>query len=264
MRALRCGVLRLLPVRLAKPWRISSSSSAWWPVRADFAYVAGTSRIRTREPYALLGSVTGMSCSRRRSGLVVGVAAALLLAGCGSPGGVDPGAASSPAALSPPLPFAAASNSPGPQRPRSVSLKIVDPCAVLSGAQRKALALDGDPRPFTVPTFDNAKACGLRDSTHALAASLTLVTTMGIDVWTNGSFKADARPVRVADFPALVVRTPGQATSCDVEVDVADLQFLDVRLGDNGNTVPPSLDQLCQGAQQVATAAVMSLLSPTP
>jgi hypothetical protein len=47
---------------------------------------------------------------------------------------------------------------------------------------------------------------------------------------------------------------------CNVEVDAADNEFLDVMFRDGGNTPPIPQDALCQGAQQVADDAVSSLL----
>jgi hypothetical protein len=63
----------------------------------------------------------------------------------------------------------------------------------------------------------------------------------------------------VSGYPALVVRTPGLRTVCNVEVDAADNEFLDVMLRDGGNKTPIPQDALCQGAQQIAADAVASL-----
>ena len=69
-----------------------------------------------------------------------------------------------------------------------------------------------------------------------------------------------AEQTTVAGFPGLTVRTPGMDTVCNVEVDVAEGQFLDVMFRDGGNERAVKQDTLCQGAQRAAEAAVAGLL----
>ena len=68
-----------------------------------------------------------------------------------------------------------------------------------------------------------------------------------------------ARTIHLFGFPALVVRTPQLNLACNVEVDVADGQHLDVLYRDDGAQPPASLDQLCAGAQRVADVSVSAL-----
>jgi hypothetical protein len=55
------------------------------------------------------------------------------------------------------------------------------------------------------------------------------------------------------------VRTPNLDTLCNVEVDVAQGEFLDVLFRDGGSATPIPQDDLCLGAQRVAEAAMNSL-----
>jgi Protein of unknown function (DUF3558) len=146
-----------------------------------------------------------------------------------------------------------------PPRPGDLPLTGLNPCKILSTAQRAALHLDDTPTPYTDAEFDHAKACTIRGIASGAVARLALVTDMGVDVWLSDTAQVSAAPVTVAGYPALVVRTPGLTDACNVEVDAADGQFLDVLYRDGGNTPPIPQDQLCQGAQQVATDAVTSL-----
>jgi hypothetical protein len=146
-----------------------------------------------------------------------------------------------------------------PPRPGSLPLDGVNPCAILSVSQRENLSLDSTPTPYTDPEFDKAKACSMRGVDSGTEARLALVLNMGIDVWLSDEAQVQAQPVTVANFPALVVRTPGLDDACNVEVDTGQDQFLDVLFRDGGNSPPLPQDTLCLGAQRVAEAAVTSL-----
>ena len=144
-------------------------------------------------------------------------------------------------------------------RPRNLSLTGLSPCSILTKSQRTALSLDDTPTPYVDTEFDKAPACTIRGIESGTVARLALVTSMGVDVWLDSTAQVDAHSITVAGWPALVVRTPGLDDACNVEVDTADEQFLDVMFRDGGNTPPIPQDTLCQGAQRVAEAAVTSL-----
>ncbi|MBB5955095.1 hypothetical protein FHS29_001665 [Saccharothrix tamanrassetensis] len=151
---------------------------------------------------------------------------------------------------------------PLPPRPQEIPLDQVDPCAVLSADQRTQLSLDNPPSAYVEPAFGNAKACTIRSNISGNVVRLALVTVEGIGVWLSENAQVDARPTTVAGFPALTVRTPGLDEVCNVEVDVAEGQFLDVMFRDGGNKTKVKQDILCQGAQRAAEAAVAGLLQP--
>jgi hypothetical protein len=144
-------------------------------------------------------------------------------------------------------------------RPRSLSLLGVDPCAILSHAQRTQLSLNSTPVPYIDSEFDKAHTCTIRGTSSGTVARLALVTDMGVDVWLSDTAQVDTQTTLVSGYPALVVRTPGLDDTCNVEVDTASNQFMDVMFRDGGNTPPIPQDTLCVGAQRVAAAAVTSL-----
>lgn len=146
-----------------------------------------------------------------------------------------------------------------PPRPKEIKLDRVDPCTLLTTRQRKTLGMDRPPLPTRYPTMGNAKVCDFRDSTRALTVRIGLVLVQGVGVWLEETAQADAKAATVAGFPAVVVRTAEQTKFCNVEVDVAEGQFLDIQFGDAGNAHPPSLDSLCASAQEVANAAMSTL-----
>lgn len=183
---------------------------------------------------------------------------AALLLGCATLAACTP-APPKPTAPNPPPVAVTTPSISLPPRPREIKLDRVDPCALLTPRQRKALGMDRPPQPTRYPTMGNAKVCDFRDSTRALTVRIGLVLVQGVGVWLEETAQADARPATVADFPAVVVRTAEQTKFCNVEVDVAQGQFLDIQFGDAGNPQPPSLDSLCASAQEVASAAMATL-----
>ncbi|WP_367135227.1 DUF3558 domain-containing protein [Saccharothrix sp. HUAS TT1] len=162
--------------------------------------------------------------------------------------------------LDEPLPVTTTTALSLPPRPRDVRLDDVDPCAVLSPEQRVRLSLDNPPSAYVETGFGNAKACTMRSTISGNVVRLALVTVEGVDVWLSENAQVDARPTAVAGFPGLIVRTPGMDNVCNVEVDVAEGQFLDVMFRDGGNETAAKQDTLCQGAQRAAEAAVAGLL----
>jgi hypothetical protein len=146
-----------------------------------------------------------------------------------------------------------------PPRPRELPLDGTDPCKILSAPVRTQLSLDTKPQPYRDEHFAESKACSMRGSNSATVARIALVTTMGVDVWLDSTAQVETQQVRIAGFPALVVRTPGIEDACNVEVDLASGQFLDVLFRDGGNNPPTKQDTLCAGAQRIAEAAVTAL-----
>ncbi|MEU4801936.1 DUF3558 domain-containing protein [Actinosynnema sp. NPDC023587] len=147
-----------------------------------------------------------------------------------------------------------------PARPRDLPLDHLDPCAVLSAEQRTQLSLDNPPSNYVESSFGNAKACTIRSNTSGNVVRLALVTVEGVEVWLSENAQVEASQTAVIGFPALTVRTPGLDHVCNVEVDVADGQFLDVMFRDGGNETQVKQEILCQGAQRAAEAAVTGLL----
>ncbi|ASO22577.1 hypothetical protein FHR81_004065 [Actinoalloteichus hoggarensis] len=162
-----------------------------------------------------------------------------------------------PPHLSAPLP--SISSPAPPPRPHEISLVDVDPCALLTEAQRSQLGFDRPPQPGVEDGFGDAATCSLRNSQGLVGARIALVTVEGVGVWTDDTAQVDVEHVEVADFPAIVVRTPMVDTVCNVEVDVAEGQFLDILYRDDGAKPPVPLDQLCAGAQRIAEVTMTSL-----
>jgi hypothetical protein len=184
------------------------------------------------------------------------LSAAVAITGC-TLLGPRPNGAQQP---SEPAPTSTSTTPPRPPRPHEVPLEGVDPCSLLTAPQRKQFSFDRSPTRGTDTTMAQAKVCDFRDSVSALSARIALVTAEGIEVWEDPIAQNQTRRTLVAGFPALVVRSDNREGFCNVEVDVANGQFLDVMYGNAGSPTPPAFDNLCLSAQQVA-AAVMTTLA---
>lgn len=147
-----------------------------------------------------------------------------------------------------------------PPRPRAIPLDGMDPCAVLTADQRSALSLDNPPSPYVESSFGNAKACTIRSTTSGNVARIALVLVSGADVWLSDNAQVEYKMGSIEGFAAITVRTPDMDDVCNVEVDVAEGQFLDVMFRDGGNSTAVQQDHLCLGALRVAEAAMASLL----
>lgn len=145
-----------------------------------------------------------------------------------------------------------------PPRPREIRLDKVNPCTILTKDQRASLSLDTTPSPYT-DTELKAKACTMRGTYSGQVARLALVTNEGAELWISDEAQNTAKVISIVGFPALEVRTPNEDTLCNVEVDVAEDEFLDVLFRDGGSAAPIPQDDLCLGAQRVAEAAMTSL-----
>lgn len=199
------------------------------------------------------------STGARRLSALLGLSA-LTLTGCGL-WQSSPTAATAP----PPPPSAPPTTSeaaPLPPRPFELNLQDRDPCQLLTQEQRGELGFDREPQPDSEAGFGNAATCSYRNTTAKVGARLALITTEGMSVWTDDTAQVDATPISVDGFPGLVIKTPGLDLTCNVAVDTAEGQHLDVLYRDDGGEPPPPVDQLCEGAERVAEEAVRSLKAP--
>nr|WP_246106832.1 DUF3558 domain-containing protein [Pseudonocardia kunmingensis] len=152
-----------------------------------------------------------------------------------------------------------------PPRPREVRLDGVNPCSLLTEGQRARLGLDGRPvlsqAPVGLYPGGDVVACDIRGfEPRAVAAGISLVTTVGVERFTSGDLAAEIRRTAIHGFPA-VVAVPTRLTNyCTVIVDVAVGQLVDVQFRDGGRTPPIPQGQLCRDAEAVAADVMMTLL----
>lgn len=162
-------------------------------------------------------------------------------------------------------PEPAAPSASTPARPREVRIDGVDPCSLLTEQQRGELGLDGRPRFDRSPSLlfpGDVSMCVTRGfSTRAVVVSVGLVTTAGIEFISDQQLAVDIGQTGVAGFPAAVGRPTQYTRFCNVFVDVAPGQLVDVQALDGGRQPPISQEELCHDAERAAAAVMKTLLS---
>jgi hypothetical protein len=96
---------------------------------------------------------------------------------------------------------------------------------------------------------------------RAIAVSVTIVTTVGVELITSGTLAAEVRSLQVQGFPAVLAVPSRLPDFCSVVVDVAPGQLLELHFADGGRKPPVPQPELCRGAEQAADAAMATLLT---
>lgn len=185
--------------------------------------------------------------------LLITAAVALLACGCsigGSPSPAGSGASSSPAADRVVL----------PPRPRDVPLDGIDPCSLLTPAQRATLGLEQAPIPYdsTAPFF-RGPACSTTGFDPSESAGIALSLQSGIGPLIGPGAVGNLTPITVVGFPAIIARDYNHPEDCSVDVDLHPGQFLDLQFRSSGSNKLPQ-DELCRRAVTTTEAAVTTLL----
>jgi hypothetical protein len=180
----------------------------------------------------------------------------VLLAGCSTGGQASP--------ADPPATQQASPTTVSlPPRPRDVPIDGIDPCSLLTREQRAELRLDQPPQFGTEASVlypGDVSSCSIRGNEPAMSVNISAVTTVGIEFWTSGEAIADIQAAEIAGFPALVARSRTLHDGCNVLLDVAPGQLLDVQTRSAGADPPIPEDQLCRDAEQAANLVMDTLL----
>jgi hypothetical protein len=188
--------------------------------------------------------------------LTAGAALVAVLAGCASP---IPGT---------PVPMA---DDPAavvdlPPRPRVVPVDGVDPCTLLTEADRAELRLDFEPV-LDVNTSELynggvTQLCSIRSSEPGVGSvGVNLSVTGGIELFLRPRVPAVLTATEVAGFPALVADPTRFTEFCNVVVDVAPQQAVDVGVRNAGNVPALPEAELCREAERVAGIVMNNLLA---
>ena len=140
----------------------------------------------------------------------------------------------------------------------------VDPCSLLTSEQRAALGLESQPRaskPYVGLYRGEVPTCTMRGPSPQNSLLVTgVVTTVGVERWTESDVAATTRSMVVAGFPAVEAAPTRFNDYCNVEVDVASGQLLDVQFGGGSPQAPISQGELCHRAAQSADQMMTTLL----
>ena len=151
-----------------------------------------------------------------------------------------------------------------PPRPRVVPVDGIDPCTLLTEADRAELRLDFEPV-LDVNTSELynggvTQLCSIRGSKPVTSVGVELSVTGGIELFLRPRVQATITPVDVASFPAIVADPVYFTEFCAVVVDVAPRQVVDVSVSNGGRTPPRSKAELCRDAERIAGIVMNNLL----
>lgn len=186
--------------------------------------------------------------------LIMGLAAACTSAGPGAPT-TNPRAGTAPS-------YQAPTNSAGgvtlPPRPTDIALAGVDPCTLLTAAQRARLGVTTGIKGLPAQLANNSPTCDYRfaDNTPGAEYNVAVDTAEGIQLYLDPSLAANVERTSIAGFPALdiTLKSPDLLQGCTTAVSVADGQMFMVNLGQpaRGTTTAQS----CAGTERVAAAVL--------
>jgi Protein of unknown function (DUF3558) len=150
-------------------------------------------------------------------------------------------------------------------RPRDIRVDDVDPCSLLTPAQRAALKLEGEPREFARDGqfLGPSRSCThLGFGTPNIAINIAVAPHRGIERYAAEPTRSDVSALVVEGYPAVLARPQTFNDFCTVALDVAPGQLIDVQYRDGGGDQPKvQMDVLCSSARQAASDVMETLLS---
>ncbi|CCH35457.1 DUF3558 domain-containing protein [Actinosynnema sp. NPDC047251] len=191
------------------------------------------------------------------------LAAVLVLTACsqpttGSPSGSDTGGSQTGGPQATTTSGKPGSTTAEPaKRPKTINVREVDPCTLLTEAQRTQFGTDQPPQKGKVPGFDWA-TCHFNRADGEYLVGTTVIGTEGIGFYTGSAQADQAEKTEVAGFPAVLIKEPGKLPKCTIAVDVSDGQMVDANVSSFGNA---PIEELCRLVPQVAGAVVANLMA---
>jgi hypothetical protein len=152
-----------------------------------------------------------------------------------------------------------------PPRPQDVSLQEVDPCDLLTAAQRDELGVGrGREGTATHEGFNSPSCIWTRFPEEPRDSYLIeLIQQRGAEYALDSSTGVNI--VQVEGFPAVETRRGGNypnESHCVLLVDVAENQSLWIQYDYEGSTIPTDREMACEKARNTAGMAVQTLRKP--
>lgn len=186
------------------------------------------------------------------------IAALALLGGCSQTenGSANPGGSAAPTTDKTSASGKPTSSAKEPaKRPKTINIEGMDPCTLLTDAQRAEFGLD---RPPVADDEAGKPGCSLSREDRKHSVGVYLDSAQGIGTFTDPP-RDDVTKLEVGGFPAVLVEsTTSLGLACSVHIDVSDGQLVDVQAHSLGDT---DVKALCRIAQPVAGAVVANLMS---
>lgn len=152
-----------------------------------------------------------------------------------------------------------------PPRPKAIKLDSLEPCPLLTDAQRAELRITRiESTTMQSDTYKGSKRCELEVAATGLVYEYTvdLVTAEGVEGWLSGKRRVDTTVVPVNGYAGVihVLKGAGGAKNsheCYLSVDVADGQQLQIGMSEISRTF--SQEQICEMTEQAAGMAMTTL-----
>lgn len=140
------------------------------------------------------------------------------------------------------------------KRPKTINIEGMDPCTLLTEAQRAEFGLDRPPQKDDAP---GKPGCSMSREDRKHSVAIFLDSTQGI-----GTYTEPARPgstmLQVGGFPAVMTESKNSlGFACAIHVDVSDGQVVTVQ----SHSLDTEAQALCQVVQPAAGAVVANLMS---
>ena len=87
------------------------------------------------------------------------------------------------------------------------------------------------------------------------------MTTVGSNVGKRTTSAADVRSTTIGGFPAVIAAPTQFSDYCNIDIDVAAGQLLDVQFGADTSQAPIPQIELCVRGQRAATYMLVALLT---
>lgn len=152
-----------------------------------------------------------------------------------------------------------------PPRPRELKLNGLEPCSLITQAQRTELKIDRTrSRSNGTQQYKGMPECvlSIEKQQPFYQYVVTAATNEGIGPWLSGKRNVEAKLVSVSGFAAVTFWSRGahdtNADGCTLAIDVANGQQLMVDTNNDGGH-SFTLDQMCQRAQHAAELAMQTL-----
>ncbi|WP_086819526.1 DUF3558 domain-containing protein [Allokutzneria sp. NRRL B-24872] len=193
--------------------------------------------------------------SHRRTTVLLTILIATSVTACGS--SEDPRPTPTSAAQSTTRAF--------PPRPKDISLKDVDPCQLLTDQQLEQLTYGRNRLPDKGSRLGEAQCSVGNDfgPMPRLGSLISLVVSEDITAWLTPERQSGlegSQRISIAGYPALEITGKATKDDCQVVVDVADGQYLDILSAPNrGRGTSP--EPYCVEAKRVAEMVMTTLLA---
>jgi hypothetical protein len=193
------------------------------------------------------------------------VGTVMMVAGCttSQAGQADPAAAGRPTSTYQ-APANGASNVTLAPRPHDVPLTGVQPCDLLTAAQRGTLKVRAGVKGLPAQLTDNSPTCNFpfADNTPGAEYTVTVDTVSGVQRFLDPTLANNVKQVTVGGFPALdiTLTPPDLLQGCTTAVSVANGQMFTVDLGQPARGA--TTVQSCARTEQVAAAVLATAQTP--